>query len=58
VILKNVLIYFDEASKKRVVANVLRLLKPGSYLIAGAAEGISDQLRKLKRLQAWLYCCE
>ncbi|WP_425615213.1 protein-glutamate O-methyltransferase CheR [Anatilimnocola sp. NA78] len=55
IFLKNVLIYFDDASKQRVVANVLKLMKPGGYLIAGAAEGISDHLKKLKRVHAWLY---
>jgi len=55
IFLKNVLIYFDDASKQRVVANVLKLLKPGGHLIAGAAEGISDHLKQLKRVHAWLY---
>ncbi|QDU30570.1 Chemotaxis protein methyltransferase [Anatilimnocola aggregata] len=55
IFLKNVLIYFDEASKQRVVANVLKLLAPGGYLVAGAAEGISDHLKNLKRIHAWLY---
>jgi chemotaxis protein methyltransferase CheR len=56
IFLKNVLIYFDEASKKRVVENVLKLLAPGGYLVAGAAEGVADHLKKLKRIHAWLYC--
>lgn len=55
IFLKNVLIYFDEASKRRVVENVLKLLAPGGYLIAGAAEGVADHLKKLKRVHAWLY---
>lgn len=55
VFLKNVLIYFDDASKKRVVEHVRKLIRPGGMLVAGAAEGIIDLLRDLKRLQPWLY---
>lgn len=55
VFLKNVLIYFDGASKKEVVSNVLSMIKPGGMLIAGAAEGVADLLRGLTRLQPWLY---
>jgi chemotaxis protein methyltransferase CheR len=38
VFLRNVLIYFDVASKKTILANVRRLLRPGSYLLLGGAE--------------------
>jgi chemotaxis protein methyltransferase CheR len=55
IFLKNVLIYFDAESKKTVVEHVRRLLKPGGYLVAGAAEGISDLVRDLQRHHAWLY---
>ena len=36
VFLKNVLIYFDPASKQRVVENVRSLIQPGGLLVAGA----------------------
>jgi chemotaxis protein methyltransferase CheR len=55
VFLKNVLIYFDGASKRQVVSNVLSMIKPGGILIAGAAEGVADLLKGLKRIQPWLY---
>ena len=55
VFLKNVLIYFDPASKKRVLENVRALIKPGGMLITGAAEGVSEFLRDFERLNPWLY---
>jgi chemotaxis protein methyltransferase CheR len=54
ILLKNVLIYFDMASKKQVVANLLRLLAPGGYLVVGPTEGVSTILT-LPRLKSWLY---
>lgn len=55
VFLKNVLIYFDAASKKRVLENVRAEVKPGGILITGAAEGVSEFLRDWDRVNPWLY---
>ena len=55
VFLKNVLIYFDRDSKKRVMANILPMLRPGGMLVAGAAEGVTDLVRGLVRVDSWLY---
>lgn len=55
VFLKNVLIYFNLESKKRVVANIEQAMRPGSYLVAGAAEGISDLMDGFQRIHPWLY---
>jgi len=54
VFLKNVLIYFDPASKKQVIANVRAMVRPGGMLIAGAAEGVADLLRDFQRIESWL----
>ncbi len=45
IFLRNVLIYFDVATKKTVLRNVARLLRPDGWLFLGAAEttiGIDD----------------
>ena len=50
IFLRNVLIYFDVATKKRVLRNVARLLRPDSWLFLGAAEttiGIDDNYERV-----------
>ena len=47
---RNVLIYFDEATRKKVFAGMAKVMKPGGYLCLGGAEtviGISDAFRIL-----------
>jgi chemotaxis protein methyltransferase CheR len=51
IFLRNVLIYFDIQTKRRVIANLLPCLKNGGYLIVGHAEslnGITDALTQVK----------
>lgn len=38
VLLRNVMIYFDIETKRRILANVRSVLRPGGYLILGGAE--------------------
>lgn len=38
ILLRNVLIYFDEATRADVTARALRALRPGGYLMLGSAE--------------------
>lgn len=54
IVLKNVLIYMDAASKKTVVGHLTRALAPGGYLIVGPTEGVGSILT-LPRLKSWLY---
>lgn len=55
VFLKNVLIYFDAESKKRVAEHVAAALRAGGYLVTGAAEGIGEFIKGFQRLLPWLY---
>lgn len=55
VFLKNVLIYFDGASKKTVMDNIRPMVRPGGMLVAGAAEGVGELLRDFIRVEPWLY---
>jgi len=50
IFLRNVLIYFDVATKKSVLGNVARLLRPDGWLFLGAAEttiGIDDNYERV-----------
>ena len=42
VFLRNVMIYFNGATKRQVVARVLAQLKPGGYLFIGHSESLND----------------
>ncbi len=55
VILKNVLIYFDNESKARVVKNIQSLMRPGSFLLCGASEGVTQLVNDMQRIDPWLY---
>lgn len=50
IFLRNVMIYFDQATKRQVVARVLSRLKPGGHLFVGHAEslnGVSDDVKSV-----------
>jgi chemotaxis protein methyltransferase CheR len=55
IFLKNVLIYFDTASKQTVVRHVLAAMAKGGYLVVGPTEGIYTMLDPLTKLKPWLY---
>lgn len=40
VFLRNVLIYFDAATKQRILSAIARAMRPGGYLVLGAAETV------------------
>ena len=51
ILVRNVMIYFDTATKRKVVANLLPRLLPGGHFIVGHSEslhGITDQLSVVK----------
>lgn len=48
IFLRNVMIYFDQETKRKVVARLIPRLKPGGYFIVSHSEslnGISDALK-------------
>lgn len=50
IFVRNVMIYFDDATRRTVVNQILAHLKPGGYLFVGHSEslrGISDKARQL-----------
>ncbi len=55
IFIRNVLIYFDEASKRRAVKHLVDALAPGGFLVVGPSEGIYAMLDPLKRHSAFLY---
>ncbi|MBL8409256.1 MAG: SAM-dependent methyltransferase, partial [Candidatus Accumulibacter sp.] len=51
IFLRNVMIYFDAETKRKVIENMLPHLKPEGYFIVGHSEslhGISTRLQALK----------
>jgi chemotaxis protein methyltransferase CheR len=55
VFLKNVLIYFDRHSKRRVLEHVRAAIRPGGLLVAGPADGVGELVRDYVRHQVWLF---
>jgi len=55
VFLKNVLIYFDLDSKRRVLGHVRAAIRPGGLLVAGPADGVGELFRDYIRHQVWLF---
>jgi chemotaxis protein methyltransferase CheR len=58
VLLRNVLIYFDMATKKSILNRLARLLRPDGYLLLGGAEttfNIDDSYHRVDQLKAGYY---
>ncbi len=47
----NVLIYFDQSQKKRVLALLHRALRPGGYLLVGGSEALGDAASQFDSVQ-------
>jgi len=52
---RNVMIYFDNEVRGKLLAEIERLLKPGGYLFVGHAESLTGQLCKLKNVKPAVY---
>lgn len=55
IFLRNVLIYFDDARRTRIVKNVLENLKPGGLLLPGHSESVRECSPALKSLGPAVY---
>jgi len=55
VFIRNVLIYFDRDSKRKVIANLIHSMAPGGFLVVGPSEGIYDMLEPLERRHLFVY---
>lgn len=55
VFLRNVLIYFDRASKEDVIARIAATLRPGGLLIVGLSESLVEVKHSFKMLRNSLY---
>ena len=53
--LRNVLIYFDKASKEIVLGNLIDSIRIGGYLVIGPSEGVFEIPNGLERVQSFLF---
>jgi chemotaxis protein methyltransferase CheR len=52
---RNVMIYFDNTVRKRLLDHCYKLLKPGGYLMVGHAESLSGMLSNFKSVEPAVY---
>lgn len=55
---RNVMIYFDNEIRKRVLANMSSLLRPGGYLMVGHAESLTGLVSDLSNVKPSVYVKE
>lgn len=55
IFLRNVMIYFNDETKRNVVANVLSHLKPGGYFLVGHSESLNGITDAVKQVAAAIY---
>jgi chemotaxis protein methyltransferase CheR len=55
ILLRNVLIYFDQATKLRVLHNVVQHLKPGGWLMVGHSEALQQHDLPLQHVASSIY---
>jgi len=52
---RNVMIYFDNTLRKRLLDNCYELIRPGGYLMVGHAESLSGMLSHFKSVEPSVY---
>jgi len=55
VLCRNVMIYFDDEVRKRLLDEIYRLIKPGGYLLVGHAESLTGMLSGFKPVKPSVY---
>lgn len=55
IFLRNVMIYFNAATKRTVVSRVLSLLKPGGYFVIGHSESLNDISSAVEQVAPSIY---
>jgi chemotaxis protein methyltransferase CheR len=55
IFLRNVMIYFDQETKRKVVAQLSQRLKPGGYFIIGHSETLNGINETLRAVQPTIY---
>jgi chemotaxis protein methyltransferase CheR len=50
VFLRNVMIYFNNETKRQVVARVLETIRPGGYFLIGHSESLNDITTKVEQV--------
>ena len=55
IFVRNVLIYFDRASKSVVLGHLIDALAPAGYLVVGPAEGVHELVAPLVKRSTFLY---
>ena len=55
IFLRNVMIYFDEATKRELIDKMYRFLEPGGYLFIGTTETIDKSATRLQHVRPSIY---
>jgi len=55
IFLRNMLIYFDQENRKRIINHVLKALNPNGYLFIGHAESITHLGMKIRQVRPTIY---
>lgn len=55
VLCRNVMIYFDQPTRERLVGEIHRLLKPGGLLVTGQAESLSGRVEGFRVVKPSMY---
>jgi chemotaxis protein methyltransferase CheR len=53
---RNVMIYFDDTVRRKLLDAIQRLLRPGGYLFVGHAESLTGSMSTLRSVKPSIYC--